>query len=158
MAHERPITYIYRYPEERPGRFFFMVPLRELTTMRAKIFGGLVCLIAVALIGLPAIAADDDGDKPKFKTKQVMKEAFKGPLLKKVAGGDGSAEDAKKLHAMLVALSKNEPPRGEEESWKELTGALVKAGKAAVEGDADAGAMLKKSANCKACHSKHKPS
>ncbi|WP_145385348.1 hypothetical protein [Stieleria neptunia] len=126
--------------------------------MRAKIFGGLVCLVAVALVGLPAIAADDDSDKPKFKTKQVMKEAFKGPLLKKVAGGDGSAEDAKKLHAMLVALSKNEPPRGEEKSWKELTGALVKAGKAAVEGDADAGAMLKKAANCKACHSKHKPS
>ncbi|WP_182866139.1 hypothetical protein [Stieleria mannarensis] len=126
--------------------------------MRAKIFGSLVCLAAAGFIGLPAIAADDDGDKPKFKTKQVMKEAFKGPLLKKVAGGDASAEDVKKLHAMLVALSKNEPPRGEEESWKALTGALVKAGKAAVEGKDDAGTMLKKASNCKACHSKHKPS
>lgn len=124
--------------------------------MRAKIFGGLACLVAVAFIGLPAFAADDD--KPKYKTKEVMKEAFKGPLLKKVAAGDASEEDTKKLYDMLVALSKNEAPKGDAESWKELTGALVKAGKAAVDGEADAGAMLKKSSNCKACHSKHKPS
>ena len=125
--------------------------------MRAKIFGGLACLVAAGFISLPVFAADED-DKPKFTTKQVMKEAFKGPLLKKVASGEGSAEDAAKLHEMLVALSKNEPPRGEAESWKELTGALVKAGKAAVDGDKEAGAMLKKGADCKACHSKHKPS
>lgn len=124
--------------------------------MLKKICSGLACLAVLAFVGVPAIAADE-GDDKKIPTKKIMKEAFKGPLLKKVAGGNGSAEDAKNLHTMLVALSKNEPPKGEEESWKKLTAALVKAGKAAVDGDKEAGAMLKKAANCKACHSQHKP-
>ena len=130
--------------------------------MRTKIFGGLVCLVAAAFIGLPAIAADDDGDKPKFKTKQIMKVAFKGskenpPLLKQVASGKGSAEDAKKLHEMLVALSKNKPKKGDAESWAKFTGPLVKASQGVVDGDADAGKALGKAANCKACHKAHKP-
>lgn len=126
--------------------------------MRKLFAATLACSMALGLVMTTSHAADDDDDKkPKFKTKQIMKEAFKGPLLKKVAGGDASEEDTKKLYDMLVALGKNEPPRGEAETWKKLTGALVKAGKSAVDGDKEAGAMLKKAANCKACHSKHKP-
>lgn len=98
----------------------------------------------------------DDEDKPKYTTKDVMKKAMKGPLLKKVASGGASEEETKQLHDMLVALSKNKPKKGEQDSWKQLTGALVKAGKAAVDGDSGAGAALKKAANCKNCHSKHK--
>ncbi|QDT12420.1 hypothetical protein [Planctomycetes bacterium K23_9] len=116
------------------------------------------CLLLGAIVSLPAMAADDDDKAPKFKTKQIMKKAFKGPLLKKVAGGEASDEEKKQLHEMLVALSKNKQPRGEDESWKTLTSALVKAGEAAVKGDEKAGAMLKKAANCKACHKEHKPS
>jgi hypothetical protein len=108
----------------------------------------------VCLLTIPVSA---DQHEPKYKIKEVMKKAFKGPLLKKVASGDASDEETKQLHEMLVALSKNEPPKGEADSWKELTGALVKAGKAAVDGSDDAGTMLKKAANCKACHGKHKP-
>lgn len=126
--------------------------------MRAKIFGGLVCLAAAAFIGLPVIAADGDGDKPKLKTKQIMKEAFKGGLVKKVGSGKASAEDAKKLHGMITALSKNKPKKGDAESWKKLTDALVKASQAVVDGDKDAGKGLMKAANCKACHKVHKPS
>lgn len=114
-------------------------------------------LLAVCLIGLPAMGADDDDAKPKYKIKDVMKKAFKGPLLKKVAGGSASDAEKKELHEMLVALGKNKAPKGEADSWKSLTDALAKAGKAAVDGDADAGTALKKAANCKACHSKHKP-
>ena len=124
--------------------------------MRTKFLCALGCLVAATLIGMPAFAADDDGDKPKYKTEEIMKKAMKGPLLKKVASGKGSAEDAKTLHEMMVALAHNKPHKGDEESWKKLTGALVKASEAAVEGKEDAGAMLKKAANCKACHSKHK--
>ena len=123
--------------------------------MRKKISYLVACLAAVGMLSLPAGAADDDA--PKYKTKDVMKAAFKGPLIKKVASGKASDEDKKKLHEMLVAMSKNEAPKGEADSWKELTGNLVKAAKAAVEGDDKAAAMLKKAANCKACHSKHKP-
>ena len=44
--------------------------------MRTKIFGGLACLVAAAFIGLPAFAADDDGDKPKFKCHKVFFDAI----------------------------------------------------------------------------------
>lgn len=113
-------------------------------------------LMIVCFVSLPVIADDDDA--PKYKIKDVMKKAMKGPLLKKVAGGDASDAEKKQLHEMLVALGKNSPPKGDEDSWKKLTGALAKAGKAAVDGEEDAGAALKKAANCKACHSKHKGS
>ncbi|MCP4890835.1 MAG: hypothetical protein GY904_30090 [Planctomycetaceae bacterium] len=116
----------------------------------------LACFSAVTIFSLSARAAEDDG-APKYSTKVVMKTAFKGPLIKKVAAGDASDEEKKNLYDMLVALGKNKPPKGEADSWKKLTAALVKAGKAVVDGDADGGAMLKKAANCKACHSKHKP-
>jgi len=112
-------------------------------------------LVLVCLVAIPAKAAEDDA-APKYKTKDVMKKAMKGPLLKKVASGDASDEEKKELHAMMVALSKNKPKKGDEESWKKLTGALVKASQTAVAGDAKAGGMLKKAANCKACHTSHK--
>ena len=109
----------------------------------------------VAVVNVPETYADDDS-AAKYSTKDVMKKAFKGPLLKKVAGGDASEAEKKELHQMLVALSKNKPKKGDAESWKKLTGALVKASEAAVKGDAKAGSMLKKAANCKACHYSHK--
>ncbi len=113
-------------------------------------------LLTVCFISAPVRADDDDEKDPKFTTKQVMKTAMKGGLLKKVASGDASEEEKKSLHEMLVALSKNKPKKGDEASWKKLTGALVKASEAAVKGDPEAGAMLKKSSNCKACHTPHK--
>lgn len=106
-------------------------------------------------VSIPVLAEDDDS-KPKYTIKEVMKKALKGPLLKKVASGEASDAEKKELHEMMVALSKNEPKKGEAESWKELTTALVKASTAAVEGNGKAGAMLKKAANCKACHTPHK--
>jgi hypothetical protein len=112
-------------------------------------------LLVACFVSVP-VSAEEEDKEPKYTTKQVMKTAMKGGLLKKVASGDASDEEKKQLHEMLVALSKNKPKKGEAESWKELTSALVKAGKAAVDGDADAGEMLKKASNCKACHDKHK--
>lgn len=109
------------------------------------------------VVGLLVLPASADHHEPKYKTKEVMKQALKGPLLKKVAAGDASDEEQKLLHEMLVSLSKNKPPKGEAESWKKLTGALVKASQAAVDGTEGAGEMLKKASNCKACHSQHKP-
>ena len=119
----------------------------------AALFSG--ALVMVCLVALPTRAADDDS-AAKYSTKDVMKKAFKGPLLKKVASGGASEAEKKELHGMLVALSKNKPKKGDAESWKKLTGALVKASEAAVKGDPKAGGMLKKAANCKACHNSHK--
>lgn len=91
--------------------------------------------------------ADQDA---KYTTKQVMKVAMKGGLLKKVAAGKASAEEKEKLTAMLEALAKNKPKKGSMESWEKLTTSLVKAAKS---GDGEA---LKAASNCKACHTPHK--
>ena len=123
--------------------------------MSKKFIALLTGALLVACVASVRVTAQEE-EKPKFTTKEVMKTAMKGGLLKKVAAGDASDEEKKQLHEMLVALSKNQPKKGDAESWKELTGALVKAGKAAVDGDADAAELLKKASNCKACHDKHK--
>lgn len=115
------------------------------------VFTGVALMVGV--VALPVSAEDA---KPKYTTKDVMKKAMKGPLLKKVAGGEASDDEKKELYEMLVALGQNEPKKGDAESWKTLTGALEKAGKAAVDGSADAGEQLEKAANCKACHTPHK--
>ena len=89
--------------------------------------------------------------------KDVMKKVMKGKpnFLSKVADGGTDAEK-KELHEYLVALSKNKPKKGDADSWKELTGKLVKASQDLVDGKEDAGKAVMKAANCKACHSKHK--
>ncbi|MGB7326975.1 MAG: hypothetical protein WBD31_19020 [Rubripirellula sp.] len=107
-------------------------------------------------MAMPSRAEDADDATPKYKTKEIMKKAMKGPLLKKVASGDASEEEKKELHAMMVALAKNTPEKGEKESWEKLTGALVKASQGVVEGKENAGKQLTKAANCKACHTPHK--
>ncbi len=116
------------------------------------------CLLLGVFVCMPAMG-DDDDSKPKITIKDVMKKGFnkrKG-LLPKVTKGSATDEEKKELHEMFVALSKNKPPRGEEESWKKFTGALVKAGKMVVDGDEKGVGMLKKAANCAACHKAHKP-
>ncbi|MFK8114154.1 MAG: hypothetical protein AB8B91_18275 [Rubripirellula sp.] len=124
--------------------------------MSKKLIALMTSTLALAcFVAVPTLADEDDA-KPKHTIKEVMKKALKGPLLKKVASGEASDEEKKELHAMMVSLSKNTPKKGEADSWKKLTSALVKASTAAVEGDAKAGGALKKAANCKACHSGHK--
>ena len=116
----------------------------EELSMKNLIAASLALFIAVS--GTFALADQDS----KYSTKEVMKVAMKGGLLKKVASGDASDEEKAKLTAMLEALAKNTPKKGSEESWKKLTGALVKAAKA---GD---GKALMTASNCKACHTPHK--
>tara|TARA_R110002049_G_scaffold72490_7_gene187589 strand:- start:172586 stop:172963 length:378 start_codon:yes stop_codon:yes gene_type:complete len=115
------------------------------------------CLLVAGYVCLPAVAADDD--KPKYSIEDVMKKGMgKKGLLAKVTSGEASEAETKTLHEMFVALAAHEPPKGEADSWKKKTRALVKAAKAAVDGEDDAAGKLKKAANCKACHSEHKPS
>ncbi|WP_372721518.1 hypothetical protein [Novipirellula sp.] len=118
------------------------------------LLGASVCLPMVS--SNAAFGEEEAAKKPSIKA--VMKSCFKGPLLKKVASGTATDEEKKELHTMLVAMSKAKPPRGSEESWKKLNKPLVEASQKVIEGDAQAPAMLKNAANCKACHSEHKPS
>ena len=114
----------------------------------------LVAVLSVALMASFTVALADE--KPKHTIKECMKACFKGPLIKKVAGGSASDEDKAKLVEMMEAMAKNTPKKGDEESWKKKTKALVDAAKAIKEGKSGGEAALKKAANCKACHSVHK--
>jgi len=99
-----------------------------------------------------AFAADGDA------IKKAMKEAMKGGLCKKVASGEGSDDDKKKLLALFTDMAKDTPPKGDKESWAKHAGALVKASQDVVDGKEGAAGHLKKAANCKACHTPHKGS
>ena len=111
-------------------------------------------LMAVMVIGGVAMAAKEEG--PKYKTEEIMKKAFKGGLVAKVAKGEASEEDQKLVIAMLESLAHNKPHKGSEEDWKKRTTALLEAAKATVDGKEGAAAKLKEAADCKSCHKEHK--
>jgi hypothetical protein len=90
---------------------------------------------------------------PKFTIKEVMKEAHKSGLLKKVAAGTADKEDREKLVELYKALSENKPPKGDAEEWKKSTAVLHKAAEEALK-DPAAGKKLK--VNCAECHGKFK--
>ena len=96
-------------------------------------------------------------DTPKYKIKDVMQKCMKGGLCKKVAEGKGSAEEKKELLDMFTALAAHKPPKGDDASWKEYTGALLAAAKEAHEGKGGAGDKLMKAAKCMDCHKAHRP-
>ena len=116
-------------------------------------------LLAVALLfAVEGARASDAGSKPKYTIKQVMKKAHKDGLMKKLAMGEGTKEDAKELLDLYEALGENKPPRGAAEDWKKMTQEMVDAAQDVVDGKEDAGHRLTKSANCMGCHRMHKPS
>jgi cytochrome c556 len=88
--------------------------------------------------------------------KKVMKVAMKGGLCKSVASGKATKEQKKELLELFQNLAKAEPSKGDAESWKAKTEALVAAAQGAVDGKDGAGAQLKTASNCKACHDAHK--
>ena len=118
-------------------------------------FGLIACAVAVFAFVLMLDSNLMGGDKDKVTIKVVMKKAHtakKGEdsLLKKVIAGTASDTEKKELVELYTALSKNEPPAGDADSWKTKTTALIAAAKS---GDA---AALKKASDCAACHSEHK--
>ena len=126
--------------------------------MNVKHFAAPALTAALAL-GLVASLAAGAADKPKLTTKDVMKEYHKGenPLCKKVASGQGTKEEIKKLVEGYTAMAAEKPPKGDEKEWKERTGKLLAAAKALEAGKPDATALYKDAVNCKACHTAHKP-
>jgi hypothetical protein len=95
-------------------------------------------------------------EKAKFTIAEVMDQAHKGGLMKKVSSGKGSADEKKQLLDLYTALSQNEPPKGNAKDWKDRTSKLVAAAKKAADGDEKAAKSLPGLANCGACHKLHK--
>ena len=117
-------------------------------------------LLAVGMVvgGLAAWEAKAEEDAEKPNIKKVMQSCMKGGLCKKVADGKASEEEKAQLLVNFKSLAAAKPPKGEEASWNAKTKVLVEGAQAAVDGKENAGALLKKAANCMACHKAHKPS
>ena len=124
---------------------------------------GLMAALAVGLVGANFAAEKPAKEEPKAPTiKQVMQKYHSAPkdvdpLCKKFLTGKASEDEVKGILAAYDALPNCKPPRGEADSWKEKTSALIAAAKDIAgkkEGAADA---YKKAVDCKSCHMVHKP-
>jgi len=120
--------------------------------MRKLIVASVVVACGWAVLAMTSGAQDDK----KVAIKEVMKVAMKGKLYEKVANGEASEEEKKKLAGLFAALHENMPPKGEQSSWDSKTKALVDAANDVLAGKEGAGQKLKDAANCMACHSAHR--
>jgi len=118
-----------------------------------------MALVGTLLGGL-ATGCATYSSKPKLSSEEVMEKGFKGDtsLFKKISQGNGTQDDFKQLVELSRELAKNAPPKGDAASWSEKTKALVAAAESLAQGKPGALDAVKAAANCKACHSVHKPS
>lgn len=114
-------------------------------------------LIAGGIGFAVSVVADDSPESEiKYSLEDVMKQGMKGGLVAKVAAGQASAEEKATLLQMVRDMARQEPHKGDAESWKALNAELVAAAEDAVAGKPTAGSRLKQAANCKGCHELHK--
>ena len=120
----------------------------------------LTAIITIAILSVTATQLTRAAEaKAKYTIKEVMKATNKGDasIGKRVAQGMGTAEDFAKLVEYYSALPQCTPEKGDKASWDSKSAALLKAAQGLKPGDAASLAAYKKAANCKACHSAHKP-
>jgi len=115
-------------------------------------------LLVLALCCLTSVSGLFAADDPKNTIKDVMKKAHTKDtgLLAKVSGGTATKEEKQELADLYADLSKNKPPKGNPQSWKQKTDPLVANSKDVVAGKQGAEQKLKGAANCMGCHGAHK--
>ena len=113
-------------------------------------------MLAASLVLVVATNAADDAGQPKYTIKQVMKRAHKEGLMKRLAIGKGTKDEARELLQLYEALGQNPPPKGDPTSWQAKTQVLIAAAQDVVDSKPGAGASLQKAANCAQCHNMHK--
>ncbi len=140
---------------------------------RKLIIAMAACLVAVA--GLGVLAQMADANPPTAEsTKAIMKKlngkaqtSVQNKLKKQFEGTKPDWKEVKastKEFADLTAeMEKNEPKKGELDSWKKLAGAYASDAKSLNESaekedlDGTKATFKKLSGSCKACHSVHRP-
>ena len=113
--------------------------------------------LALALVGTFVVSATQAADK-KYSIKDVMKAHKKGELREKVLAGTATAEEKQTLVDMYKAMNEAKPPKGDEENWKKLTGAMVTAAEHVRDNKDGAIKELENATKCGDCHKAHKPS
>ena len=125
-----------------------------MKTVRVSL--AVVTFVACAFVFGVAFSADDAKVKPKHSIKDVMQNAHKGGLLKKVLDGQASREEKLTLLDHYISLVENKPPKGEMDSWHEFAGKAALASAKVLVGRKGAVDELKTASNCAACHKVHK--
>ena len=118
--------------------------MKKISTLTLALLAAGICLAAA----------------PKYDFEEIMYKGHKGKesLLAKVLGKTATPEEVAKLVEYHEALSQHAPPKGDAESWKQKTGTLLKASRAAKDNASDENlAQLKAASDCKACHAAHQP-
>jgi hypothetical protein len=100
-----------------------------------------------------------DAKKPQYTTKDIMKAVHKGDdnIGKRVSKGVASKDDIDTMVKYYESLPLNDPPRGDKAEWNAKTKKLVAAAREVKTGAPGALDHYKEAANCKACHTAHKP-
>jgi hypothetical protein len=112
-----------------------------------------VAMVAFSRSGNVTAANADDKEKAKYTIGEVMQQAHKSGLWKKVAAGNADKADREKLAELYKALAQGKPPKGELDEWKKTTEVMQKIAEDAIK-DPEAGKKLK--VNCGQCHGKFK--
>ena len=110
-----------------------------------KFMKRIIFTLMVAFLGTAMEQTADAVDKKI--THEQIEEVMKG-FKAKLHNDLVSNKEVLTKYANWLAAYK--PPKGDSESWKKKTGAIV----AAIKANDQAG--LKKATNCKACHNAHK--
>lgn len=114
------------------------------------------CMLVVGLgFGFGTGPPAEEDVKP---IKEVMAEAMKGGLQKKIVKGEASDEEKMKFLDMMISLVENDPPQGDATEWKMTAGTAMMNAAKVVVGREGAAKALAESTNCMACHAKFKPS
>ena len=130
-------------------------------SMNRKISRGLKCMCAAGglamVIGMAIVHGEDA--KPKVTIKEIMKNDNKGDdsIVKQIIAGKGTPEQVSRLQADYKLLPDLEPPRGDKESWKAKSAALMQATDALKLDDQASIAKFKDAVSCRQCHQVHRP-
>jgi hypothetical protein len=119
-----------------------------------KWFVGVAGVLVIA--SWTCLAADDEAAAPKHTIKEVMANAHKAGLLKKVLADQATQEEKLVLLDHYISLAENVPAKGDEAGWHEKTGLIVMAAAKVSVGREGSLELLKTTTNCKACHDDHK--
>ncbi len=112
-----------------------------------------------SLLAGSLLAEDPTIENTTIKT--IMNGAHSSPpkgtgLLKKVATGQASEAEPKRLLSLYRVMEQLKPPKDDDADWKERTRLLVSAVEETIAGKKEGPQLLQKAANCKACHDAHK--
>ena len=117
------------------------------------LLSGMTAILTLVFVVDANNAGDKEKAKPKYTIAEVMDQAHKSGLFKKVAAGTAEKADREKLAELYKALVESTPPKGDIEEWKKTTTVMHKI---AVDAIADPEAGKKLKVNCGACHGKFK--